>query len=263
MAPPIRIVFRSTRSVEDSMADTFARGYALIIGVGTTAYLPWSLPVTVKDVNALRTVLTDPTLCGYRDHDNHVRVLHDGGATRAAILDGLAWLKSQTRADPNATGIVFYSGHGFLDKTNGRYYLISHDAKPHNIPGSALSSEDFTAALRKVKAQRLLAVVDACHAQGMATSKASTTPLDLPVGMTQAAVTEGKGVLAALKEGEGRAVFSSSRDDQRSWVRSDGSLSVFTTTCSRRCRGRAVGPVKRRYQRVPVYWSGSVTCPRH
>jgi hypothetical protein len=210
------------------MADTFARGYALLVGVGTTAYLPWSLPVTVKDVHALHTVLTDPTLCGYRDHDNHVRVLHDGGATRAAILDGLAWLKARTGGDPNATAIVFYSGHGCVDKTNGRYYLISHDARPHDIPGSALSSEDFTAALREVKARRLLAVVDACHAQGMATSKASATPLDLPVGMAQAAVTEGKGVLAALKEGDGRAVFSSSRDHQRSWVRSDGSLSVFT-----------------------------------
>jgi uncharacterized caspase-like protein len=210
------------------MGDTFARGYALLVGVGTTAYLPWSLPVAVKDVHALRAVLTDPTLCGYRDHDNHVRVLHDGGATRATILDGLAWLKAQTSADPNATAIVFFSGHGCLDKSNGRYYLISHDAKPHDIPGSALSSEDFTAALREVKARRLLAVVDACHAQGMATSKASATLLDLPVGMTQASVTEGKGVLVALKEGEGRAVFSSSRDDQRSWIRSDGSLSVFT-----------------------------------
>jgi Caspase domain len=226
--PSIRIVSRSTNIGEDSMADTFARGYALLIGVGTTAYTPWSLPVTVKDVNALRAVLIDPALCGYPDHDDHVRVLHDGGATRAAILDGVAWLKSQTSADPNATAILFYSGHGCLDKTNGRYFLISHDAKPHNVPDSALSSEDFTAALGKVKARRLLAVVDACHAQGMATSKASAIPLDLPVGMTQAAVTEGKGVLAALKEGEGRAVFSSSRDDQRSWVRSDGSLSVFT-----------------------------------
>jgi hypothetical protein len=32
----------------------------------------------------------------------------------------------------------------------------------------------------------------------------------------------------ALKQGEGRAVFTSSRDSQSSWVRSDNSLSIFT-----------------------------------
>ena len=143
----------------------------LLIGVGTTAYSPWSLPVTVKDVQAIQKVLTDPGLCGYLDDDKHIRLLHDRGATRSAIIEGLAWLKAQSTADLEATAVVFYSGHGWLDKSSGRYYLISHDVKPHDLPGSALSGEEFTAALREVKGQRLLVVIDCCHAQGMATSK--------------------------------------------------------------------------------------------
>jgi uncharacterized caspase-like protein len=210
------------------MSQTFSHGYALLVGVGLTAYSPWSLPVTVKDLQAVRNVLTDPALCGYPDDDKHVRLLHDQAATRAAILDGLAWLKAQAAADMEATAVVFYSGHGWLDQATGRYYLIPHDAKPHNIPGSALSGEDFTAALREVKARRLLAVIDSCHAQGIATSKEAATPVDLPPGLTQAAMTESKGLLEALKQGEGRAVFTSSRGHQLSWVLSDGSLSVFT-----------------------------------
>ena len=210
------------------MAQTFSHGYALLVGVGATAYSPWSLPVTVKDVQAVKKVLTDPALCGYPDDNKHVRVLHDQTANRSAIVDGLNWLKVQAAADAEATAVVFYSGHGWLDHANGRYYLIPHDVKPHNIPDSALPAEDFTAALGEVKARRLLAIIDSCHAQGMATSKEAATPLDLPPGLTQVAATEGKGLLAALKQGEGRAVFTSSRGHQVSWVRSDGSLSVFT-----------------------------------
>jgi hypothetical protein len=38
--------------------------------------------------------------------------LHDQYATRAAILDGLAWLTERAAADTESTAVVFYSGHG-------------------------------------------------------------------------------------------------------------------------------------------------------
>ena len=72
------------------MPDLFIHGYALLIGVGRCVYAPWSLPVTVQDMQALRAVLADPDLCGYPA--DHIRLLHDDGATRQTILDGLAWL---------------------------------------------------------------------------------------------------------------------------------------------------------------------------
>lgn len=210
------------------MPQKFLHGYALLVGVGATSYVSWSLPVTVKDVKAIHSVLTDPNICGYPNNGQHIRLLHDKAATRAAILDGLAWLKSQVASDAEATAVIFYSGHGWLDQASGRYYLIPHDVQPYNIIGSALSGEDFTAALREIKARRLLVVIDSCHAQGIASSKETATQLDLPPGLAQAAATEVKGLLKALKQGEGRAVFASSRGHQVSWVRKDGSLSVFT-----------------------------------
>ena len=102
------------------MTDKFAHGYALLIGVGESAYPKWSLPVTVKDMQALRAVLTDPALCGYPDDDAHIRLLHDAGATRQAILDGLAWLAEQAAADSEATAVVFYSGHGWVADGSGK-----------------------------------------------------------------------------------------------------------------------------------------------
>ena len=110
------------------MAAQFTHGYALLVGVGDSAYPKWSLPVTVKDVQALQSVLVDPGLCAYPNDEAHVRVLHDAGATRDSILDGLSWLGAQSAADPDGTAVVYYSGHGWLDGSTGRYYLI-----PHNV----------------------------------------------------------------------------------------------------------------------------------
>jgi len=207
------------------MTDLFSHGYALLVGVGESAYPKWSLPVTVRDMEALRDVLTDPGLCGYPSDAGHVRLLYDAGATRQAILDGLVWLAQQSATDEDATVIVFYSGHGWLDEATGRYYLLPHDVEPFNLTASALPAEMFTAALRQVHARRLLVFVDSCHAGGMASAKDAAT-VKLPDGFSQAALP--KSLAEELKQGAGRAVFSSSTDAQKSWVRPDDAMSLYT-----------------------------------
>jgi hypothetical protein len=48
-----------------------------------------SLPVTVKDTQAIYAVLIDPNLCAYPDDKDHIRVLNNQDATKAGILGGL------------------------------------------------------------------------------------------------------------------------------------------------------------------------------
>ncbi|MBN2267718.1 MAG: caspase family protein [Candidatus Babeliaceae bacterium] len=214
-------LYPSAKSLGDqSMSSKFTHGYALLIGVGQSAYAPASLPVAVKDIQALYRILIDSELCGYPDNDQHIRLLHDAGATRAAILDGLAWLKTQAVADLAATIIVYYSGHGWLDQSTDQYYLIPHDIG-FNIAGSALPAEAFSKALHDIPARRLLVFIDSCHAEGMATAKEM-----MPPGFVSAALP--KGLSSTLKQGEGRAVFTSSRGDQSSWIRPDGTMSIYT-----------------------------------
>ncbi|HLO51378.1 MAG TPA: caspase family protein [Kamptonema sp.] len=207
------------------MSDTFTHGYALLIGIGESAYPKWSLPITVKDVQALQSILTNPN-CAYPNDDQHIRLLHDAGATHSAILDGLSWLKERTAADPDSTVIVYYSGHGWLDPSTDRYYLIQHDVEPFDIPNSALSAVDFTNALRQIQSQRLLVIIDSCHAEGMATAKNKQTVIKLPSSFVETAPP--KSLVDDLKQGEGRAVFTSSRGEQKSWIRSDGAMSIYT-----------------------------------
>jgi len=207
------------------MAETFNHGYALLIGVGESKYHPLSLPVTVKDTQAIYGALIDRDLCGYPQEQ--IRVLNNAEATRDGILQGLSWLKEKVESDREATAIIYYSGHGWVDKSDNRYYLLQHDVKPSKLAESALSAEVFTDAIREIEAERLLVVIDSCHAAGMATSKdADAELMDEFDGFERVAFS--KGLIEDLKRGKGRVVFTSSEGHQESWILKDQSLSIYT-----------------------------------
>jgi hypothetical protein len=222
------------------MPEQFTHGYALLIGIGNCAEPQFSLPVTVKDMEALRAVLVNPDLCAYPDTDQHIRLLHDQDATRQGILDGLAWLQERAIADPSATVIVYYSGHGWLDTTSQRYYLIPHDFDAYDWRNTALNAEAFNTALRAIAAKRLLVILDCCHAAGMASPKDSVPAPRLPRGVVPTA--EPKGMIDALAQGEGRVVFTSCRGEQKSWIRPDGAMSVYTYHLIEALQGAASSP---------------------
>ena len=67
--------------------------------------------------------------------------------------------------------------------------------------------------------------MDCCHAAGMATAKDSSAS-ELPPDFSQEAIP--KGLVGELKQGEGRAVFSSSTSAQQSLIRPDKEMSIFT-----------------------------------
>lgn len=207
------------------MSEQLSNNYALLIGVGKCAYPEWSLPVTVKDIQALKSLLVDPK-CGYIDDDQHLRLLHDEGATSQGILDGLNWLSQQAASDSDATVLVYYSGHGWLEESTEKYYLIPHNIKPYSLAKSALPAETFNNALRQIQAKRLLIIIDSCHAGGMATAKDEPTEIELPDNFVQTALP--KNLIDELNQGAGRAVFTSSTEKQQSWIRRDGQMSIYT-----------------------------------
>ena len=115
-------------------------------------------------------------------------------------------------AEPHASAVVYFSGHGWIKKRSTRYFLIPHDADPLDIPGSAIAATEFIKALRRIKAERLLVIIDCCHAEGMATAKGVQPAIKLPPGLAPASPP--KAIIDELKQGAGRAVFASSRGQQ-------------------------------------------------
>lgn len=204
----------------------FNNGYALLIGVGESKYAPLSLPVTVKDTQAIYAALIDPELCAYPDDNDHIRVLNNQEATQTAILDGLNWLKEKAKSDPKATIFIYYSGHGWVDKNTQKYYLLQHDIKPTKLANSAFSAEIFTSELRQIEAERLLVVIDSCHAAGMATSKEADLELEEEFD-DFIRVAPSKGFIDELKKGKVRIVFTSSEGEQKSYIK-DNSCSIYT-----------------------------------
>ncbi|MUG92838.1 caspase family protein [Scytonema sp. UIC 10036] len=223
---------------------SFNQGYALLIGVGECADNRLSLPVTVNDVKKLRETLVDSRFCAYPDDENHIRLLHDREATRENILNGLDWLKNQTENDPEATIIVYYSGHGALRKSDNRYYLLQHDTNTRCLEDTALSAEDFTNKLRQIEAKRLLIIIDSCHAAGMATSKEELEKQEreplltrILLGFEETAYP--KAFINSLNQGEGRVVFTSSKGYESSWIRPDKTMSIYTYHLIEALKGKA------------------------
>lgn len=227
-----------------------AYNYALVIGVGNTPSDPRSsLPTTVNDALALQPILVDPMTCAYLPEN--VRVLNNETATLSSILDELKRLADHTTANPDSTIIVYFSGHGGHLQADDRYFLVPSDIDPTDIEGSVLWASEFTERLRGIKAKRVLVLIDACHAAGMAAVK--ETSLLRASGFIEAPPPEGllkswqrsqptgstKQTTSAPPQGEGRAIISSSRGDQSSYIRKDGALSIFTYHLLEALRGEA------------------------
>ena len=87
-------------------------------------------------------------------------MLTDEGATRAAVLDALNWLR--TKPGPNDIAVLFFAGHGVVDAAD-TYYFLPYDMRESQLQRSAVSETQLRDALAAVKG-RTLFFVDTCYA---------------------------------------------------------------------------------------------------
>lgn len=238
------------------MSNIFEHGYALIVGVDANQIPRLALPAVAKDVQAIYDVLVHPDRCAY--NPENVKFLKGDQSTRDNILDGLYWLQGKVKGDPEATAVIYYSGHGMVDKATDQYYLIPYNiSELSRIRQFALKAEDLTTEISAVQAKRMLAILDCCHAAGMdvkdvdlaaidsaATIEAAPFPLDLPQTKNIPGFDAEPGAknVSDLLDGEGRAVLNSSTGSQSSYVRTDGAMSLFTYHLIEALTGHAPHP---------------------
>lgn len=219
------------------MSANFAQGYALLIGVDESMVADAALPDVKKDVAALQGVLVHPERCGYPAAQ--VKAITGTEATRGGILDGLAWLQEQVEADAseNVTAVVYYSGHGWRTADGDDYYLIPYDVNEKRVALSALKAEDFADEVLGLGPERLLVLLDCCHAGGMGVKKLpslggkfveAVVPVKSLLADANVVGADGAKGFAQLQSGSGRAVLSSCRGEEESYIRSDGQMSIFT-----------------------------------
>lgn len=235
------------------MTATFDHGYAVVIGVDANNIARLALPTVAQDVDAVHAVLVHPERCAYRSEN--VLLLKGERSTAANVLDALYWLRDKVQVDADATAVVYYSGHGMVDKATGQYYLIPYDIRAMSrIRADAIKAEVLTATIGEIAAKRLLVILDCCHAAGMQIKDVDADagvmveprpfPVDLPAtkAIPVYAGTPGDKDVGDLLEGEGRAILNSSTGEQSSYVRQDGKMSLFTYHLIEALTGHAPHP---------------------
>ncbi len=215
---------------------SFSQGHALLVGVGTYRDQPnLNVPVCALDAEAVAEVLRDPNLCGYPA--NQVGLLRNATARRDDILIALDTLAD--RAAESDTLFLFFCGHGAYGD-DGDYYLTTHDTRVRDgrvVSGTGVREAELLERLRRVRAKRVLLVINACHSGGISPT----------LGATEAALTDtplpSKTAAALLATGEGRIIITACREEQLSWI-GKGKLSLFTETLVDGLRGRGTSSTR-------------------
>jgi hypothetical protein len=205
----------------------FTNGFALTVGVGTYRILS-PLHKTVADANDLFGLLTDPARCGY-SVAQVVRLL-DNEATKAAISDKLD--KLARRTGPEDTVLIFFSGHG-AQRVGGfepGEYLCPVEADGNNLRTTSISANEFTTALRAIRAGRVVVFLDACHSGGVGQPK--DTILNMRPGLSEETYDR-------LAEGRGRVIIASCRPNEVSWELPEMQNGLFTHYLLEALRGAA------------------------
>jgi hypothetical protein len=124
------------------------------------------------------------------------------------VLKALDRLAAQVKADPDATAVVYFSGHGVEAPD---YYFLPYGYHVADLAGTAVSSAEFTERLRAIQARKLLVLLDCCHAGGIGEAKYPGLAA-LPKSPAPA------GLFDALKADSGRVLIASSRKNELSYT---------------------------------------------
>ncbi len=212
------------------VAGDFATGHAIVIGVANYRNVPGLPEAVLNDARDVATVLKSDAYCGY-DACN-VHLLLDGDATLERIRATLATVAKAS--GPDDTVVVFFSGHGARlgDPADPESALLSVECDAQKLGTTSLSEAEFSSALQRFVAQRLLVFIDACHSGGAGSFKGRREGELLGLGYSEKS-------LGRLAQGTGRVLIASSRVSEESLVFPNARNSVFTSHLLDALRGRA------------------------
>jgi hypothetical protein len=211
----------------------FENGYALLIGI-RYGHWPENLDGPLKDVKALKDHFSDPSKAGYKSEN--IIELTEEKATTSGILAALDTLANKSAANPDATVIIYYSGHGgnFRDK----YFLVPYDFHLTEWDAGNLNEEfiiqttDFARKINNIEAKKCLIILDCCHAENIPVEKKISSSKKFISGFTEG-LNEGivnlpseKSLTSQLNKGNGRVVLTSCEANETSLDL--GSISLFT-----------------------------------
>ncbi len=215
---------RSAGADEPKGKAATGRQWAVLIGVEKyTKANPLSF--TVNDVRQLSETLQTR---GDYLKENLLEIT-DKGATKEtqpfkdSILNGLSsWL---SKAGPEDTILIYFSGHGFQDKA-GKMYLAPIDCDPQDPSATGIPIELVREKIAGCKAGLRVLVLDACHA---GSEKGDSEPRELTT----------KDLQAVFENLEGVVTLASCKANEKSLIWEDKQQSLFSYWFNQGLKGHA------------------------
>ena len=197
--------------------------YALVVGVSKyrDSKIP-KLDLADKDAKLFGNFLETQNKVF---KETKVTYLLNDKATKSEVEKYLYY--TLPKAGKDDTVILFFSGHGAFDPMRPKDFLfLSYDSEPEYLGTTAvkMSGLDF---LKGINAERVLIIADACHAGGFSEMKPKTLIPSLELFLQEA------------KNSSGKAIITSTKDEQLSWEVPNLKNSVFTHYLLEGLKGQA------------------------
>lgn len=195
--------------------------HALVVGIANYQNIEKLPSIVLKDAQDIYNLFIDPTHCGYSKEN--VQLLLDVKATKDALTKALTNLAH--RSNSESTIFLYISSHGGQVEHGphkGEYLLpVEADiTSGASTAKTAISSTEFSEALRAIAANKVIVIFDCCHSGGIGQPKDPDTPT-MKGGLPDT-------YYDALKQGRGRVILASSRDTELSWIMPGAANSLFT-----------------------------------
>ncbi len=186
--------------------------WALVVGISQFSDTRLSLHYTTKDAKDFAAALTDPKVG--RFPASNVHLLGESEVSTRRFKEELNWLARSAQEDDLV--VIFVATHGTSrkDDTAEVNYIVTSDtdlSSPDSLFGSALAMVELSDIVRtRIKARRTVILLDTCHSGGaMAATKERATGL--------ADFAPSGAVLDRIRQGVGRAILTSSQEEQYSY----------------------------------------------
>ncbi len=141
---------QAARLAQSIAAIDFGRYHALVIGNNDYRNLS-KLGTAVNDAKAVGSLLEQA-------YGFEVTYLINAG--RKQIIDALSRMRRGLTIKDNL--IIYYAGHGWLDKEAGRGYWLPIDSE-RNSPANWISTGDISDTLKAMAAKHVMVVADSCY----------------------------------------------------------------------------------------------------
>lgn len=178
--------------------------HALIIGINAYENRAQGIPslrYAVRDAKAMYAALTDSRRGGFSP-DNVQLLCDDGPIHPTSSNIGRALTRLAARAGETDLVFVFFSGHGLEEE--GRAYLLPSNADLDALDYTALERDAFIRQIDKLRAKKVVVVLDACHSGGVSRGgkAAGREALLTPKYYDQFASARGRAFIASCSGGE-------------------------------------------------------------